>query len=402
MGHTSTITGGVTTPAGFRAAGVSAGIKANGNADLALLVSDGPARAAAVFTTNKVQAAAVLVSREHLAKSKGVVRAIVVNSGCANACTGDAGLRDAREMTELGAKAVGCSVEQVLVASTGVIGVALPMDKVRAGLPKAHQRLGADQGSAASRAIMTTDPFPKEAAAQIAIGGRTAAIGGMCKGAGMIEPMLATMLAFVTTDADVPAALLSRALKEAVDESFNAITVDGDCSTNDCVMLLANGASGVAIDDSSYPAFAGALREVCRELAIGIVRGGEGATKLVTVKVTGAASSGEARKAAKTIANSLLVKTAIHGGDPNWGRLICAAGRAGVAFDASKAAVTIGSIVLFSDGQPHDERAPQAAEYLKGRDLEIGVDLGSGSASSTVWTCDLSAEYVRINADYRT
>jgi glutamate N-acetyltransferase/amino-acid N-acetyltransferase len=402
MGHTSTITGGVTTPAGFRAAGVSAGIKANGNADLALLVSDGPARAAAVFTTNKVQAAAVLVSREHLAKSKGVVRAIVVNSGCANACTGDAGLRDAREMTELGAKAVGCSVEQVLVASTGVIGVALPMDKVRAGLPKAHQRLGADQGSAASRAIMTTDPFPKEAAAQIAIGGRTAAIGGMCKGAGMIEPMLATMLAFVTTDADVPAALLSRALKEAVDESFNAITVDGDCSTNDCVMLLANGASGVAIDDSSYPAFAGALRAVCRELAIGIVRGGEGATKLVTVKVTGAASSGEARKAAKTIANSLLVKTAIHGGDPNWGRLICAAGRAGVAFDASKAAVTIGSIVLFSDGQPHDERAPQAAEYLKGRDLEIGVDLGSGSASSTVWTCDLSAEYVRINADYRT
>jgi glutamate N-acetyltransferase/amino-acid N-acetyltransferase len=249
---------------------------------------------------------------------------------------------------------------------------------------------------------MTTDPFPKEAATQIAIGGRTAAIGGMCKGAGMIEPMLATMLAFVTTDADVPAALLSRALKEAVDESFNAITVDGDCSTNDCVMLLANGASGVAIDDSSYPAFAGALREVCRELAIGIVRGGEGATKLVTVKVTGAASSGEARKAAKTIANSLLVKTAIHGGDPNWGRLICAAGRAGVAFDASKAAVTIGSIVLFSDGQPHDERAPQAAEYLKGRDLEIGVDLGSGSASSTVWTCDLSAEYVRINADYRT
>jgi glutamate N-acetyltransferase/amino-acid N-acetyltransferase len=293
-------------------------------------------------------------------------------------------------------------VEQVLVASTGVIGVALPMDKIRAGLPKAHQRLGADQGSAASRAIMTTDPFPKEAAAQIAIGGRTAAIGGMCKGAGMIEPMLATMLAFVTTDADVPAALLSRALKEAVDESFNAITVDGDCSTNDCVMLLANGASGVAIDDSSYPAFAGALRAVCRELAIGIVRGGEGATKLVTVKVTGAASSGEARKAAKTIANSLLVKTAIHGGDPNWGRLICAAGRAGVAFDASKAAVTIGSIVLFSDGQPHDERAPQAAEYLKGRDLEIGVDLGSGSASSTVWTCDLSAEYVRINADYRT
>jgi len=218
----------------------------------------------------------------------------------------------------------------------------------------------------------------------------------------MIEPMLATMLGFVTTDADVPPALLARALKEAVDESFNAITVDGDCSTNDCVMLLANGASGVAVDDTSYGAFVEGLRSVCRELAIGIVRGGEGATKLVTVKVTGAASSDEARKAAKTIANSLLVKTAIHGGDPNWGRLICAAGRAGVAFDASKAAVTIGSIVLFKNGQPHDELAPQAAEYLKGRDLEVGVDLGSGGASSTVWTCDLSAEYVRINADYRT
>jgi len=402
MGVTSTISGGVTTPRGFTAAGISAGIKANGNADLALLVSDPPARAAAVFTTNKVQAAAVLVSREHLAKSDGVVRAILVNSGCANACTGDAGMRDAREMTELAARAVGCAVDQVLVASTGVIGVALPMDKIRAGVPKAFQAVGADQGSAASRAIMTTDPFPKEAAAAIAIGGRTVSIGGMCKGSGMIEPMLATMLAFVTTDADVPPALLSRALIDAVDESFNAITVDGDCSTNDCVMLLANGASGAAIDEKSYAAFVEGLRAVCRELAMGIVRGGEGATKLVTVKVTGAASALDARRAAKTIANSLLVKTAIHGGDPNWGRLICAAGRAGVAFDASKAAVTIGSIVLFKNGQPHDELAPSAAEYLKGRDLEVGVDLGSGSASSTVWTCDLSAEYVRINADYRT
>jgi glutamate N-acetyltransferase/amino-acid N-acetyltransferase len=398
----STISGGVTTPRGFRAAGISAGIKANGNADLALLVSDTPARGAAVFTTNKVQAAGVLVSREHLAKSGGAVRAVIVNSGCANACTGDAGMRDAREMTELAAKAVGCPVDQVLVASTGVIGVALPMDKVRGGVSKAFRALGADQGSAASRAIMTTDPFPKESAAQMAIGSGTISIGGMCKGSGMIEPMLATMLGFVTTDADVPAALLSRALKEAVDESFNAITVDGDCSTNDCVMLLANGASGVAIDEKSYAAFVDGLRAVCRELAMGIVRGGEGATKLVTVKVTGGASAAEARKAAKTIANSLLVKTAIHGGDPNWGRLICAAGRAGVAFDASKAAVTIGSIVLYKDGQPHDDLAPKAAEYLKGRDLEVGVDLGSGSASSTVWTCDLSAEYVRINADYRT
>jgi glutamate N-acetyltransferase/amino-acid N-acetyltransferase len=398
----STMSGGVTTPRGFRAAGVSAGIKANGNPDLMLLVADTAAQAAAVFTTNKVVAAAVTVSKEHLRRSGSLVRAIVVNSGCANACTGDRGLADAREMTTLTAQLVGCPVEQVLVASTGVIGVNLPMDKVRAGLPEAFAALGADQGPAAARAIMTTDLSPKEAAAQVSVGGRYAAIGGMAKGAGMIEPNLATMLGFVTTDASVPAPLLDRALREAVDESFNAITVDGDSSTNDCVMLLATGASGVTVDDAGAAAFREGLTAVCRELALAIVRGGEGATKLVTITVTGAATSADARRAAKVIANSLLVKTAIHGGDPNWGRLICAAGRAGVALDAARAAVTIGSLVLFKDGQPHDDLAPQAAEYLRGTDLTIGVDLGSGDASSTVWTCDLSAEYVRINADYRT
>ena len=218
----------------------------------------------------------------------------------------------------------------------------------------------------------------------------------------MIEPMMATMLGFVTTDADVPQALLARALREAVDDTFNAITVDGECSTNDCVMLLANGASKAVVNDANYATFVAGLTAVCRELALGIVRGGEGATKLVTVNVTGAASSTEARKAAKAIANSPLVKTAIHGGDPNWGRLIAVAGRAGVAFELSRAAVTIGSTVLFKDGRPYDEAAPEAAEYLKGTDLTVGVHLGAGSASSTVWTCDLSAEYVRINADYRT
>jgi glutamate N-acetyltransferase / amino-acid N-acetyltransferase len=396
------IPGGVTTPRGFRAAGVSAGIKASGALDLALIVSDVPAQAAAVFTTNKAQAAAVLVSKDHLATSRGTVRAIVVNSGCANACTGDVGLKAAREMASATARAVGCPPEHVLVASTGVIGVALPIEKVRAGLPMAFKALGSDQGPAAARAIMTTDLSPKEAAARITIGGREAAIGGMCKGAGMIEPNMATMLGFVTTDAAVPQRLLERALREAVDESFNAITVDGDSSTNDCVLLLANGASGAVVDDAAYAVFVEGLKAVCRELAIAIVRGGEGATKLVTVNVTGGATTAEARKAAKVIANSLLVKTAIHGGDPNWGRLICAAGRAGVAFDASRAAVTIGTLVLFKDGQPHDELAPMAAEYLQGKDLMVGVDLGSGTASSTVWTCDLSAEYVRINADYRT
>jgi glutamate N-acetyltransferase/amino-acid N-acetyltransferase len=396
------IPGGVTAARGFRAAGISAGIKANGNPDLALLVSDAPAQAAAVFTTNKAVAAPVVVSREHLSRSGGLARAIVVNSGCANACTGPAGLAVARDTTAETARLVGCPPDQVLVASTGVIGVALPFDKIRSGLPVALRSLGADQGPQAARAIMTTDPFPKEAAARFAVSGRDAAVGGMAKGSGMIEPMMATMLGFVTTDAAVPQPLLDRALREAVHETFNAITVDGECSTNDCVMLLANGASGAAVDDSTYGTFVGALTSVCRELALGIVRGGEGATKLVTVTVSGAASPAEARKAAKAIANSPLVKTAIHGGDPNWGRLIAVAGRAGVAFELDRAAVAIGAIVLFDNGRPYDERAPDAAAYLEGTDLTVAVDLGVGSASSTVWTCDLSAEYVRINAEYRT
>ena len=400
---TEAIVGGVTTPKGFRAAGISAGIKAKAGAlDLALLVSDRPAAAAAVFTTNRAQAAPVLVSQDHLSRSGGVTRAVIVNSGCANACTGDNGLRDAREMASATAGLVGCPADQVLVASTGVIGVALKMDRFREGLPKAFRELGAGCGSLAARAIMTTDPFPKEAAARLTLGGHDLTIGGMAKGSGMIEPMMATMLAFVTTDAIVPPALLERALREVVNNTFNAITVDGECSTNDCVMLLANGASGVAVDDSSYGAFAGALEAVCLRLALGIVRGGEGATKLVTVTVTGAASEADARRAAKAIANSPLVKTAVHGGDPNWGRLIAVAGRAGVEFELSRARVTIGPLVLFRDGGPHDEVAPEAARYLKNDEISLGVDLGVGRATSTVWTCDLSAEYVRINAEYRT
>jgi len=396
--------GGVTTPQGFKAAGVSVGIKRTaGQLDLALLVSDTPATAAAVFTTNRAQAAPVLISREHLERTDGIVRAIIVNSGCANACTGDEGLEVAREMARETARLIGCSAEEVLVASTGVIGVALPIEKIRNGLPRAVAALAADQGAAAALAIMTTDPFPKEASGQMIGGGRTVAVGGMAKGSGMIEPMLATMLGFVTTDAAVPGPLLERALREAVDDTFNAITVDGECSTNDCVMILANGASGVTIGDANYFEFVGVLTLVCRELALGIVRGGEGATKLVTVRVTGAASVEEARRAAKAIANSPLVKTAVHGGDPNWGRLIAVAGRANVAFDLSRAAVTIGPAVLFRDGRPYDDAAPDAAEYLKANtDVQLTVDLGAGSASSTVWTCDLSAEYVRINADYRT
>jgi glutamate N-acetyltransferase/amino-acid N-acetyltransferase len=400
--------GGVATAKGFRAAGISAGIKATKRLDLALVVSDALATAAAMFTQNKVQAAPVLVCKEYLQKSGGVVRAIVVNSGCANACTGDLGMADAHAMAAETAKLVGCPVEQVLVASTGVIGVNLPMDKIWSGIPQAFAALSDSHGPQAAQAIMTTDPFPKESCTTIMIAGKTVTIGGMAKGSGMIGPDMAlaaphaTMLAFVTTDAVVPQALLSRALSEVADDTFNAITVDGDTSTNDTLILLANGASGAAIGDAEYASFAKALRVVCLELALGIVRGGEGATKLVTVTVTGAATSGEARRTAKAIANSLLVKTAIHGGDPNWGRLIAVAGRAGVSFDPNRAKVTIGPTVLFDNGRPYDERAAEAAEYLQRKEIAIAVDLGSGSALSTVYTCDLSAEYVRINAEYRT
>jgi glutamate N-acetyltransferase / amino-acid N-acetyltransferase len=393
---------GVTAAQGFRAAGVSAGIKPSGALDLAVIVSDVPAQAAAVFTTNRALAAPVVVSQRHLARSGAVASAIVVNSGCANACTGDSGMDRAGTMAAEAARLVDCPADHVLVASTGVIGVQLPIDKIRAGLPAAVRALSADGGSAAARAIMTTDPFPKEASTAVRIGAHEVAIGGMAKGSGMIEPMMATMLAFVTTDAKMPAALLDRALREAVNDTFNAITVDGECSTNDCVMLLANGHSGAIVDEQSYSTFVSGLRGVCKELALGIVRGGEGATKLITVMVTGAASGEEARRAAKTIANSPLVKTAVHGGDPNWGRLIAAAGRAGVAFALEKSAVSIGPVVLFKDGRPYDENAPRAATYLQGHDIDVSVHLGAGTASSTVWTCDLSAEYVRINADYRT
>ena len=290
----------------------------------------------------------------------------------------------------------------VLVSSTGVIGVKLPMDKVERGIADAASKLSPSNGADAARAIMTTDPFPKEAAVEVNADAGTFRVGGIAKGSGMIEPLMATMLGFVTLDAAVEPALLQRALKAVCDDTFNAITVDGECSTNDCVMLLANGASGAKVDDTTYDAFVQGLRTVCLRLALEIVRGGEGATKLITVTVTGAASSVEARRAAKAIANSPLVKTAIHGGDPNWGRLIAVAGRAGVAFDLSRATVMIGGIVLFKDGQPFDDLAPRAATYLKYKEIAVTVDLGAGSSASTVWTCDLSAEYVRINADYRT
>jgi glutamate N-acetyltransferase/amino-acid N-acetyltransferase len=397
------VDGGITAPSGFVAAGVAAGIKRNGARDLSIVASTRPASAAGLFTTNLATAAPVLVSREHLAATGGHARAVVVNSGCANACTGPAGTQVARLMCAETARALGCSAEDVLVASTGVIGVQLDPRAVTAGIIDAAHQLDAAHHAQAAEAILTTDPFPKECAVAVDLEGGRVTIGGMAKGSGMIEPRLATMLALLTTDAAVEPDLLRQALVEASDDTFNAITVDGECSTNDSVFLLANGASGVAVRRASYPAFVAALREVCLDLALGIVRGGEGATKLVTVSVTGAATSDDARRTARAIANSPLVKTAIHGGDPNWGRLLAVAGRAGARFDQTGARVVVGDVVLFENGRPLDERTPMAAEHLRGSDVTVLVDLGTGGAhEARVFTCDLSAEYVRINAEYRT
>ena len=396
------VAGGITAPEGFEAAGVACGIKKSG-LDLALVVSTPPARAAAIFTTNLAVAAPLVVTRDHLRASQNTAAAVVVNSGCANACTGAEGLAVSRAMAADTAKALGCPVEQVLVSSTGVIGLLLDAEKVRHGVALAAGALSRDANRAAAEAIMTTDPSPKETAVRVSTPGGVFHIGGMAKGSGMIEPNMATMLGFLTTDAAVEPALLQRAVTEACADTFNAITVDGETSTNDMVALLAGGRSGVEVGEAAYPAFVEALRMVCLELALAIVRGGEGATKLIGITVTGARTMAEAKQAARAMANSPLVKTAVHGGDPNWGRLVAVAGRAGVGFALAGASVKIGGVELFADETVFAEREPAAAEHLRGTDVEIAVDLGTGGTEqATVWTCDFSAEYVRINADYRT
>jgi glutamate N-acetyltransferase / amino-acid N-acetyltransferase len=396
-------TGGVTAPAGFRSAARHVGIKPSASKlDLAIIAAERVVSAAALFTTNLVQAAPVLVSREHLDRTQGRARAVVINSGCANACTGDEGVAHARRMTADVAAGLGCRPEEVLVASTGVIGVGLPIEKVSVGIRAALPALARDAGSDAALAIMTTDPFPKEHAVTVRSARGAFTVGGTAKGSGMIEPNMATMLAFLTTDADVSPALLRRALQESARDTFNAITVDGECSTNDCLMALASGASGVVIDDESYQALVDGFLRVSSELALGIVRGGEGATKLIAVRVRDARTEAEARQVARTIANSPLVKTAVHGADPNWGRILAAAGRSGVVFDPNRATVRVGGVLLFEHGLPHDEAAPHAAEHLAQKNVDIDVALGTGGACATIWTCDLSAEYVRINGEYRT
>ena len=397
------VDGGITAPRGFKSAAVHCGIKAKAGAlDLMVLAVDTFASVAAIFTTNLAKAAPVLVSKRHLEITHGTGCAIVVNSGCANACTGDEGMTHARRMAEEVALDLGCEPERVLVASTGVIGVHLKMDRLVPGIHRACSNLAHGNGHDAALAIMTTDPFPKEHAVTVTTARGPFAIGGMAKGSGMIEPNMATMLGFLTTDAQVAPALLQRALAESARDTFNAITVDGECSTNDSLYAMASGNSGVVVDDALYPALLEGFLTVSRQLAIGIVRGGEGATKLIAVTVHGARTLDDARQVARTIANSPLVKTAVHGADPNWGRIVCAAGRSGVALDINRVAVRIGGVLLFENGLPHDEAAPQAEAILKHDTVDIDLSLGAGEAAATIWGCDLSAEYVRINGEYRT
>ena len=394
--------GSILTPRGFRAGSAACGIKtAPGAPDVALIVSDGPAAAAGVFTTNKFAAAPVLWDRSILPSDH--VRAVVVNSGNANACTGDQGLADARETAAQVAELTGSAPEQVIVASTGIIGHPLPMDRLLAGVRAAHEALSSEPQAArrAERAIMTTDTRPKAFAVRGEIGGKPFCIGGMAKGAGMIAPHMATMLVFLTTDAHAPGGRIKEMLARAADLSFNRITVDGDSSTNDTVVMLAGGASGAVVPEEGVgrEAFEAALLSMMRELSRQIVRDGEGATKLVEVTVTGARAEQEAEQCARAIAESLLVKCAVHGGDPNWGRIVCAAGYSGAQMDANRVRLDIGSVTVFEDGMP---TGSDAAGEVAGPEVAIHLDLGVGQKEATVLTCDLSKQYIEINAEYHT
>jgi glutamate N-acetyltransferase / amino-acid N-acetyltransferase len=392
----------VTSPLGFRAAGVASGIKPD-RLDLALVVADRPCASAGVFTANLAQAAPVLVSREHLLG--GRTRAIVANAGCANAATGEAGLADAHEMAALAARAAGCPVAEVVVASTGVIGVRLPMEKVRAGIASAFARLSREGGTDAARAIMTTDTKPKQVVVPFTISGVTCRIGAMAKGAGMIAPNMATMLAFFTTDADVEAKLLRRTLLEAVGESLNRITVDGDTSTNDCAVVLASGASGappIERDGADYGALRDALSEAAQQLARMLVKDGEGVTRIAEVRVEGARTSAEADQIARTVAESPLVKTALHGGDPNWGRVLAAVGRAGVPLDVSRVSLWIGDVHVAEGGAARDYVEKLAAAAMQEEPVRLRIRLVEGAATGWIWTSDFSHGYVDINAHYRS
>ena len=395
--------GSVTSPQGFKAAGIHCGIKEGDASDLALVYSLEAATAAAVYTTNQVQAAPIQIDREHL--SDGSARAVVLNSGNANACTGDRGERDGRSMCAQTATALGLETADVLVCSTGVIGVEMPMEVIGSGIPRVAEALSDAGGGQAAAAIMTTDTYAKSCGVELELDGVPIRIGGMAKGAGMIAPNMATMLSLITTDAAVEHVLLQQLLLGAVHSSFNCITVDGDMSTNDTVIALANGVAGGAqlVDGGeSVAAFAAGLERVCRELAKMIARDGEGATKLVAIKVSGARSKAEARRVGLSVANSNLVKTAVFGCDPNWGRILCAIGYAGVAINPGRVRVSLCHEAIYSNGAGVSFAIEPLVEAMRSCDIPIEIDLGAGTAEAEIFTCDFSYDYVRINAEYTT
>lgn len=393
-------------PHGFTFAAAACGLK-KARLDLALLASDTAATAAAVFTTNRVQAAPVRVSREHLKKSQHKIRGVIVNSGNANCCTGPQGMAASRATAAKLSRSLGCRPDEILVCSTGVIGVPLRVEKILRAIPQLAQDRSSDAGAFEqfTRAIMTTDTRPKWAAAKCSIGGTQIRILGCAKGSGMIEPNMATMLGFLATDAAVSPALLSKALRDVVSRTFNAITVDGDTSTNDTVTLLANGknsAGKVSSENGDYRKFCAALGNVCRSLALTIVADGEGAQRVIEIEVRGAASDLAADRIARTIANSPLVKTAFAGADPNWGRILAAAGRSGVSFEPSSVDIHLAGICVCRRGREHPFNGRVAHNRMFAKYLPVVVNLRTGRGAARIWTCDFTAEYVRINASYRT
>ncbi|MEW6034769.1 MAG: bifunctional glutamate N-acetyltransferase/amino-acid acetyltransferase ArgJ [Chloroflexota bacterium] len=397
--------GTVTSPKGFFAGAVHAGIKYQGEErlDLGVLYSEAPCAVAGMFTTSRVKSAPVVITRQRVAG--GTARALVANSGCANACTGEQGLADAREMARLISAPLGVPEENVLVASTGVVGVPMPMERIEEGLERIA--LARDGGHEFARAIMTTDTFPKEVAVAVSGGGLEYTVAGVAKGAGMIHPDMATMLCFLTTDARVEPGFLRRALKRAVDLSLNMVTVDGDTSPSDTVLLLASGLAPTPVGEIAGGSTAGrtfqrALDHVCTELARCIARDGEGATRLIEVTVEGARTVREARLAARTIAGSSLVKSAVYGADPNWGRVVAALGRSGVALEESRLDVCLGDVCVMRDGWPQRFDLERAREALRQKEVGIGVDLNLGRGRGVAWGCDLTPEYVTINSAYTT
>ena len=404
MAEIEWLEGGITAVPGILAGGVAAGIKPSGKKDLALIHSPTPARSAAVFTSNQVKGAPVLVSMEH-ARS-GAAQAIVASSGCSNVCTGERGLKDAREMTRTVADLLRIPPTHVLIAATGVIGVPLPMDRVRVALPKVVKALSPQGGRAAAEAIMTTDTRPKEAALRVEVNGRSVTMGGIAKGVGMIEPHLATMFCFVATDAAVARGALAGVVRRSVDRSFNRATVDSDQSTSDTVVVLANGLAEnrpVEVGGRGLRQFAAGVEALMTRLARMLVADGEGATKLVAVSVRGAASRRDALAAARSVANSPLVKTAMNGADPNWGRIMMALGKSPARVDQDKVGIAFGDEVLVERGVLREGvRLERIREIMGGQEYEITIDLGLGRGEDRVWTCDLSEEYVRINGKYTT